>query len=134
MSSDDADLVRRAFEAWNAGGVNAVERFFDDLIEWHDVPEMPWTAVYRGRPAVAEYLREFEPSGVMALRFDLAELRPVGDEVLAVVEVRATGAGSGVALTGQEFAYLWQVRDANIVRVRVFLDRENALTAADVGG
>ena len=111
MSSAGETLVRRAFEAWNEGGVDAVEHFFDDLIEWHDIPEVPWTAVYLGKAAVVAYLREFESSGVMGLRFDVVELERVSDQVFVVARVQATGARSGVADAGSEFVYLWRVRD-----------------------
>jgi ketosteroid isomerase-like protein len=104
---------------------------FDDFVEWHDIPEMPWTALYRGRAEVIAYLREFEPSGVMALRFDIVELHSVGDEVFVVAKVEAEGSMSGVALSESEFCYLWRVREGKIVRVRVFLDREHALADAD---
>ena len=110
--------------------MDALEHLLDDLVEWHDIPEVPWSGVYRGRDEVMAYLREFAPAGVLELRFEVLELRPLGDEVLAVAKVEATGSGSGIDVAGPEFSYLWRVRDGKVVRVRVFLGRERALEAA----
>ena len=58
MSEESVELVRRAYEAWNAKGPIALDSWLADDIELHDAPEMPDARSCRGREAVIARLEE----------------------------------------------------------------------------
>jgi ketosteroid isomerase-like protein len=56
MSQENAELVRRAYEAWNEGGPEAAKQFWAEDVEFQDPPPLPDARVVRGRDAAAAYL------------------------------------------------------------------------------
>jgi ketosteroid isomerase-like protein len=61
------------------------------------------------------------------------ELLDAGDQVVALVRVRATTKRDAVVVEHRPAA-LWSVRDGKVVRVRFFLERDRALDAAGLRG
>ena len=49
-------LIRRGYELWNQGDVNAVSRMWSDDFEWHNDPSWPGQRVYYGRETVVRFL------------------------------------------------------------------------------
>jgi ketosteroid isomerase-like protein len=52
-----------------------------------------------------------------------------GDRVVALVTIQARGRGSGVGLEGREWAEIWTLRDGQVTRVALGLERRDALKA-----
>jgi ketosteroid isomerase-like protein len=127
MSEQNVEAVRRAWEAFNRGDLDA---FFADVapdVEFEEDPAFPEAAVFRGREEIRTYLAGFQEA-MADHRFEIEELRDLGDRVLALVRETARGTSSG-ADVDQRPAFLYVFRDGLIVRVRAYLDRAEALAA-----
>jgi ketosteroid isomerase-like protein len=128
MSQENVELVRsiyadpRGLTAAASGRV-APDAEFDFREAYPDMP------ILRG----VEELRRFRdrgPWGGSAIHFDPERFFDVdGERVLAFVRVSATGRGSGEPVEIRA-AHEFTIRDALVVRFKVFADRAEALGAA----
>ena len=127
MGTDRVELVRAAYEGWNAEGLGALAPVLSEASELHDAPEMPDASVSRGREAVLARLDEVAQA-VGGGSVEFLSIRPAGDAVLVAMrwivprEGRATELGSVV--------HLVEVRDGAIASIRVFLDERQATEVA----
>jgi ketosteroid isomerase-like protein len=134
MSQKNVELVRRAYEAFNRGGVDACvsEGLWSPEIVWDVTPSgIPGLGTYRGQ---AEVRRFFEDDWFSAFPFDewkveLEDVIDAGDRVIGLSRQHGRGASSG-ALAELELAQVSVIRDEQIVRVDNFTDRAKALEAA----
>jgi ketosteroid isomerase-like protein len=129
MSTENVDAVRRSVDGWNRGDVDAwVEPAHPDVEFFSEVARRMEGAetVSRG---VAE-LRQFwdDWHAVWNLRIEFAEIRDLGDTVLALGRIRARGESSGVHLE-QPVAYVFEFEGGLARRVRAYLDPQLALEA-----
>jgi hypothetical protein len=63
------------------------------------------------------------------LRIEVQRVQAIGDSnVLAFVRSRSTGRASGI-VTGAEGANVYEFIDGKMRRIRIFLDRDEALNA-----
>ncbi len=130
MTDESVRLVRSAYEAWNARGVQALEARVTEDVELHDAPQMPDAATWRGGGAVLARL-ESVAAAVGGGSVEITALRAAGDEVL--VAMRWTLAGENGDTDLGSVVHLVQVRDGRISRLRVFLDEAQATAAARRG-
>jgi ketosteroid isomerase-like protein len=134
MSQENVEVVRRAYEAFNQGGPEAVisEGLWSTELVWDFTPSgVPGLGVFRGLDEVRTF---FEADWFRAFPFDewelvLDELIDNGDQVIAVSRQRGRGGTSGVE-TELEQAFIFTLRDGEIVRIEGYLDRDKALEAA----
>ena len=134
MSKENMEVVRRAFEAFNRGGVDACvsKGVWSPEIVWDATPSgIPGLGAYRGHEAVKRF---FEDDWFKAFPFEeweveLGEVIEAGDRVIAMSRQHGRGASSG-AVAELELAQVSTVRDGQIVWVDNYLDREKALEAA----
>ena len=128
MSRENVESLRRAFEAYNRGDLDAAVADTDPDCEY-----VPTGALPGGRDAVRgpEGYKRFV--GWLRDTFDRAhievELTDAGNQVLALLTVRGRGKQSGVETTW-EFWQVWTYRDGKAVHGRGFTDRDEALEAA----
>jgi ketosteroid isomerase-like protein len=128
MSEANVDIVRRYYEEWNDGGIDAARAFWSDEIEWHDAPEMPDSGVYQGAESVAAHFRDL--SGVLGeMEVHVDRVFPAGDEVLVLLLVHLDAQRGGLLLDGPIYETV-RVEDGKISRIRLFLDEQNAIEAA----
>jgi ketosteroid isomerase-like protein len=132
MGAPNVDIVRRAYEAFNREGREAMLEFLDPEIEW-DESELPARrpGVYHGHEGVARLLNENAAlwEGINVAIDELLE----GEDDQVVAFIRATGKGRHTGVDVElASAQLWTLRDENAVRVRLYLDRQEALEAAGV--
>jgi ketosteroid isomerase-like protein len=136
MSSENAELARRSFEAFNRGGVDAVvgEGLWSPEIVW-DVTAagIPGLGIYRGHEEVKSFFEEdwFKVFPFSEWEAQVDDLVDLGDRVISICRQRAHGAGSG-AETDRAFAQVATIRDGQFVRIDNYLNREAALEAADL--
>ena len=124
------ELAREAYEAFNRGDLERVLRLSDPEVEVYDPPEMPDSAIHRGHEAVmCDWERTFDSFDEFSV--EVEAYRDLGDELLVFVHYRGRGRGSGVPVE-LSMAHLLTIRNGKFVRMRQFLDREQALEAADL--
>ena len=117
MATDNVELVRQGYAAWNRGEVDEIVDAFDEDVEWHGHPRFPEPGPYIGREAVRRWLDDlggaWEEISVHPLAF--AER---GDEVVVLVHITGRGRGSGLEVGSGIDAHVWTVRDGRILRMR----------------
>jgi ketosteroid isomerase-like protein len=128
MSQEDADTIRRAYEAWNESGPAAVtEEFWAEDAVYREGPGWPDAGVYRGRAAALERMQSLiDLLGPIAVHLD--ELIDVGDGRF-VACTRIVGESEADAPYTRSFAVVHRLRDGLIVEADYYLDREQALEA-----
>jgi ketosteroid isomerase-like protein len=126
MSQENVEIVRKAFEAWNAGDMDAFREFYDPDIIVRPPEGWPEPGPFVGREAVMgqwEQLRE---------TWDADEVEPIGDFIDAadrvVVRQAWRGAGHGPSLN-MEMTNVFMVRNGRIVYQEFFWDHTEALEA-----
>jgi ketosteroid isomerase-like protein len=118
-------LVRRTYELWNSGGPEPlVEQIWRPDVVFYETPEMPDTGVYRGVEAVAGRMRELVEAGGH-FQMSVCSLEGSGDYVLAVCELTARGALSGLRLTRRICHVMW-CRGGRVREFRAHFDCRRA--------
>jgi ketosteroid isomerase-like protein len=131
MAQENVEQAKRALEAYNRRDVEALLEYLDPEIEWH--PALPVllggeATVYRGYDGVREFFRETDD--VLAeIHVEYSEIRDLGDRVVAIGNIRARGKASGAA-TESPVATVSDVKNGKTIRVRTYLDPQEALEAA----
>jgi uncharacterized protein len=129
MSRENADILRRAIDAFNQGDVDVwVGLLAPEFVYTPSGTVVGIGGTYRGADGFRQFLDSFwdqfdEPT------VELGELVHEGDYVLAAATFRGRGRHSGVA-TSWELWQLWTLRDGKAVRGQGFTDKAEALEAA----
>jgi uncharacterized protein len=126
-----ADLVRRGYEAWNRGDVEAVIQFLHPDIKWEGYTHVPESGTLLGREEVRSWLERFLEAWE-ELDIEVTDLIENGDQVIALVSFRALGKESGVEVEGGVDAHIWTVRDGKAVAVRLYQGTREALEEAQL--
>ena len=120
-------LAHRTYAAFNRRDLHEVLRVFDPQVEVHDPPEMPDSAIHRGREAVLrDWQRTFDSFEEFSI--EIEECRDLGDELLLLLRYRGRGRGSGVTVDAP-MAHVLTIKNGKLLRLRQFLDRRQALEA-----
>lgn len=123
-------FVRRGYDLWNAGDLEAVSRTWTEDFEFHTAPEWPGQRVYRGREEVVRFLRA-EVAGVIGLSdIEVEGAALFGDELVIRLLARTRGHESELDLGKVRVFHVAQLRDGKVTRVRVYLDEQQAIEAA----
>jgi ketosteroid isomerase-like protein len=118
----NVDVVRRSYEAFARGEMDAVVADMADDIEWQQAQGLPHGGTYRGLAAVRANV--FDPldrdwwSAFAALP---EELLDAGDEVVVLGRYRGEARATGKRLD-VPFVHVWSLRDGKAWRFRQFLD------------
>jgi uncharacterized protein len=128
MSRENVELVRRCFDLFGRGEMEAVLQYVDPAIETIEGPEIPGSASYRGHAGLAEAYRHWAGQW-NDFRVDLEELIDAGSDVVAITRHHGTGRASGVTVAAL-VAYIFTVRDGKLARMRIFNTRSEAVQAA----
>ncbi len=128
MTGANADLVRRGYEAWNRGDVEAVIEFLDLEIRWEGYTHIPESGTLVGRDEVKVWLERFLEAW-QQLDIEVTDLIENDDRVVALVRFHALGKESGVEVEGGVDAHVWTVRDGKAVAVRLYQGTREALAA-----
>jgi ketosteroid isomerase-like protein len=129
MADENAEIVRKATEAWNSGGVEAMLEFYPDDAVWYPFPDSPDSADgFRGHDGIRELMRGFSDS------FDgytvaISEIRRHGDRVVALGELSGFIRGSDVQVRQPMGSVAWDFRDGKIGRASFFPSWAEALEA-----
>jgi ketosteroid isomerase-like protein len=124
MSQENVEIVRAAFEAWNAGNMNALRELYDPDAISRSPEDWPEQGAAVGREAVIrgfEQLRDTWDADAFELTSDFMD---VGDRVAVRCVWRGTGHGPELNL---EMTCVCTVRKARIFGVEFFWDHAEAL-------
>jgi ketosteroid isomerase-like protein len=137
MSQENVQIVRRLFHVY----LEALDR--GDLNMWFDSDDLAddfeWVMprggglglppTYRGREAFREFMQTWTQDAFQDWSVEVERLIDAGsNRVVAFLHQRAIGRESGVPVE-LHMATLYELEDGRIVRMRHFLDREDALKA-----
>ena len=120
MSQANVELVRRVYEAFGRGDVDAVFAAMKPDIEWDESEGMPYGGVYRGRDAIVENV--FGP--ILA---DVEGFTANPDEILELDDARvlARGRHGGRGPAGPvdaRFIHIWTVAEDKVSRYEQLAD------------
>ena len=131
MSKENADLIRRAYQAYASGDLAAMLEVVDPDLEWTYLDpalEHPILQVCHGRHELEQVLRHWAEHG---LRAELEEVASAGE--LVMVGVRTPGVDAYHGGGGGDRAYsVFTVREGRIVALRDCRDRQEALQLAGI--
>src|SRR4029453_14370578 len=126
MSNENADLIRRAYQAYASGDLAAMLELVDPDLEWTYLDpalEHPTPQVCHGRQELEQVLRGWAEHG---LRAELEEV--TSSDELVMVGVRTPGVNTHYGRPGDDRAYsVFTVREGRIVALRDCCDRREAL-------
>jgi ketosteroid isomerase-like protein len=131
MSQQNVDAFKRAVDAYNRGDVDAFLSAFDPAAEWHTLTQAVFggeSTLYRGHEGIRQFVQEVDDA-LADVRAECAEIRDLGERIVAVGQLRGRGRSSGAAA---ETPIGWVVDfvDGKVIRMRDYLDPEEALAAA----
>jgi ketosteroid isomerase-like protein len=134
MSQENVDIIRRAFEEFSRAG-------WEPLMGTVWAPEIVWDMSPTGIPGLGTYrgfdgLRSFFEDWFSTFPFEeweqeVDEVIDCGEQVVVLTRQRGHGTTSG-AMAELEYAQVVKFRDGKVVHVDVYLDRGQALEAAEL--
>ena len=127
MSQENVQIVRAAYEAWNAGDMDAWADFLAPDVISRPPEGWPEPGPFVGREAFTRWCEQLRET------WDADALEPIGDYIdigdrVAVRQIWR-GAGSGPE-ANLEMTWVGTVRKGKIVFVEFFWDHAEALEAA----
>ena len=130
MSQENVEAHNRTIEAFNRGDVEAMLENLDPEVEWHPSMQASFGGepVYRGHGGVRALFRDFY-AVFDEIHLEPSEVRDLGDRTVTTGRMRARGSESGASVESS-WGTLAEYRDGKVVRIRTFLDANEALQAA----
>jgi ketosteroid isomerase-like protein len=125
VSESNLEIVRRLFDQYAEGGVEAILDGADENIVIEipsDLSAEPDT--YHGHDGVRRYFAGFEGM-IDDVRYEAFELRAEGDFVLAHSRMSGRGVSSGLEVNLEVYV-LHELAGGKIVRIRPYADLESA--------
>jgi ketosteroid isomerase-like protein len=123
MSQENVENVKAAVAHFGATGEPMWSTTATDIeVHDHDIPD---AGVYRGHAGYVQWLEDW--AGAWSeFSLEPEEFIDVGDRVVAVFRMRATGRGSGVTVERGD-AMVVEVRDGKAVRLDYYNNQQQAL-------
>ncbi len=125
VGSANVEVVRRLFELYASGGLEAALEVMDEQIVIAIPPEMSAEPdTYRGHEGARRYFAGFD--GMLEdVRYDAFELKPEGEHVLAHARLAGRGVSSGLEV---ELAtvVVHTVVDGKVTSITPYADLESA--------
>ena len=125
MSREKVELVKKGYEAWNAGDRQWVLDHMSPDVEWTTPPDDPDPATHHGHDGVLGFWASWR-AAVGQLRFDPTEFVDIGDHVVVTAERSGVGEHSGLAVS-DVVTQVFSFEGDTCVRVQEFYDRAEAM-------
>jgi ketosteroid isomerase-like protein len=128
-SSGNGELVRLAYEGFNEGGTEGTIPYMHADVVW-DESNLPARSpgTFRGHDGMRALARENAELWEQ-IHTEIDELLEIGDNVVAFVRVQGRGRFTHEPVE-LAIAQVWEVVGAKVSRVTLYLDRQQALEAA----
>jgi ketosteroid isomerase-like protein len=128
MSEERVEVARRAYVAFNGGGVEAILEYLDPNIEWRMWEQFSREPrVFHGHEGVREVLALFQEN-YDDFGADVAEFIDAGDAVIVPVRLHGKAKGTGEE-TSFDLVHVWSGPDPRPERLDVYSSVEEALKA-----
>jgi ketosteroid isomerase-like protein len=130
MSRENVEIVRRQFEAFERGGLDAAAEYWHPEIEWRAVEgAVDDVGVFRGRDAMRRYYADWADM-IDGIHNEIEEIvYDSGETLVVVLRNSGRGRGSNIPIYGR-YTVVYTIRDGLIVRGREYATREQGLEAA----
>jgi uncharacterized protein len=132
VSPEDREVVRRAYDAFGRGDIDALMPLLHPEIEWRTTEAVPFEGTYRGLDeffrGMDEWIEPFDD-----LTTAVEDEIEIGDRLIVRHRMQGRGRDSGVEVD----LVLWQVvgvRDGQLFRMHDYNSREEAVAAAQDQG
>jgi uncharacterized protein len=123
------EILRRGYDAFNRGDVDAMTEIMEPDFVWHEAPEVPGPKATIGREEFAGYVRSFDRLWE-EFSFEVTELEEgSGEMMLARVRGQGRGREAGTEIDLEIF-HVWRLRGERVARMDAFLDERSAREAA----
>ncbi len=136
MSRENVEVARRWFAALNTsteGVLAAIDELWDADADYYPVRKFPEARPCHGRGEVSEFMGRYLEAYSQS-EWTVHRVVGIGDDrVVAHVNLRAEGRGSGVRLEGDIFHCFW-LRHGRFFRVEDHLTEQGALHALGLEG
>ena len=131
MSNENAELIRRAYQAYAIGDLGGMLEYIDPALEWTYLDpalEHPTPQVCHGRHELEQALQHWAEHG---RRAELQEVTSAGE--LVMVGIWTPGIDAVHDRRGDDRAYsVFTVREGRIVALRDCRDRQEAIQRAGI--
>ena len=126
MSQQDVEVVRRSFDVWNEGDIEAIRGLYaeDAMIE-SGIVELGGTM--EGDDPIGHWVAEMKETWAEA-RWELERVVEGDGVVLSFYRAVGIGRLSGIEVV-REVAAVYRIRNGLIASERVYLDRDEAVKA-----
>src|SRR5919109_921467 len=114
MSRENVELVQRGYEAFNAGGPDAILELLDPDIEW-GTPEQAMESGYSGHEGVRRFWSDFTDV-FEHYRFEPEDFIAIGDRVVVPFCFIATAKATGVEAE-ERWVNICTIREGKAVRL-----------------
>jgi len=120
--SENTEVLRRGYDAFNRGDLATVAELFHDDISWEgpNSSGVPMSGMNEGKQAVLEALGEIPTVFFESIHVSPDEMVEENDTVVVLSHIEGrTRAGNDVKLPGVE---IWRMRDGRMQRCQSLLD------------
>lgn len=124
MSHENVEVVRAAYDALGAHGLDAFAEYWADDIEWQTMRER-----WRGRAAGRDYMQELVDLFEDFTTEPLELIDAGGERVVVYLRYGGRSKRSGMAVPPEYFAIVIDVRDGKIAQALEYGTRRDALEA-----
>ncbi|MEX2252731.1 MAG: nuclear transport factor 2 family protein [Thermoleophilaceae bacterium] len=129
MSRENVEIVRRGFEAFARGDIEAVLDSFDPEVEWSPaIAPILGVDTVRGKDALRRFLTQDLFDGFDDFRAEPLSFEDHGDKVLIPTRYRGRGQASGLEID-QTWVAVYTVRGGKVTGQRDYETRSEALEA-----
>ena len=129
MSQENVEVVRRAFDAFSEGDIEAVLRLCHENIHITQPQELPGVSRHQhGHGGVLEAFSIW-PEQWDDYRIEIRRTAELGDYVVIVTRTSGRGKQSGVEVE-MDISFVFILRNEKIVEMQIFMREDQALAAA----
>jgi ketosteroid isomerase-like protein len=129
VSQENVEIVRNAFEAFGAEGIDAAISFYSPDVVWYTIERWLDDSAYRGHDGIrrlaAAWLENFDE-----FRLDVHDIRAAQERVVALVDMTGRIKHSESGVSQRRGFVVSGFRDGTFREVRTFPSWSEALKAA----
>jgi ketosteroid isomerase-like protein len=129
MSQENVEIVKEFTQLFEAGDRDRWRDYFAPDVVWDaSASGLPSAGVYHGHEGVERFFRDWLAAWT-DYEIETSDIIDAGDAVVIFFRQAGTGRGSGVRAE-RDFINVYDLRDSQVVRARLYESREQALEAA----